>query len=154
MYEYMFIYLNLESYLADWFINECGGNPCKLKKGGAEANILELLLTRPPRDYIPDMGKDANVTIEIPSFPYKKKEFYNYMSPKAKETLIRAIYVRFRVQLWEELHPFMQNEVEISSLIYAWMESHGIDCTPNNWEAIRQMYYRKRKTYRKNYTAN
>lgn len=144
-----FVYLKLENYLAEWYINECGGNPCILKKGSAESDLLELFLQKQPADVPVDLGKEANVVIKIPVFKHHDPRTYNYLPPKAKQALARTIYVRFRVQLWQDLYKLEHTETPITDLIYAWMEAHGISDNEKNWENIRQMYLRKRNNYRK-----
>jgi hypothetical protein len=51
--------------------------------------------------------------------------------------------------LWNELSVLFNEDVQISDIIYAFMENHGISDDPKNWETIRQMYLRLRKTYQK-----
>lgn len=144
-----YVYLNLERYLAEWYIHESGGSPVVLKKGSAESDVLECFLQKLPADKMPDTGKESNVTIKIPCFKYKDPRTYNYLPPLAKKALERTIYIRFRVQMWNELYKLDNTECCITDLIYAWMEKHGITPDEKNWENIRQMYLRKRNSYRK-----
>lgn len=144
------IYLHLEPYLAEWYLHENENvEPVHLKRGSAESDIVELFLTKLPKDAVPDSEDDANVRIVIPYFRARDPMTYNYLPPRAKKALAKTIYTRFRVQLWEELHRLENTETFITDLIYAWMEKHGISCSPENCETIRQCYYRKRKTYSK-----
>lgn len=145
------LYLHLEPYLAEWFVHENGGtNPISLPRGSSESDLLERFLTTPvpgrPGEVAPD---DANVVIALPTFRDKDPRYYNYLPPKARKTIERNIYVRFRCEMWQELHTLDNVDAPISDLIYSWMENHGISDDPKNWETIRQMYYRKRKTHRR-----
>lgn len=141
------IYLELEDYLRDWLVNE-NGNPVVVRKNSAESDILETFLTVPPSDAVPDLPAPGKVAIKLPAFKYKDTRSYNYLPCRARIALAHCIKVRFRVQLWEELHTFDNIGGSITDIIYAWMEKHGIELSEKNWETIRQMYFRKRKIYR------
>lgn len=143
-----YIYLKMEPYLAEWYIHENDGvHPIHLKRGSAESDIVSLFLTKRPKDVSPDLGKDANLSIIVPSFSYRNPEYYNYLSPRAKTALVKTIYNRFVVQLWQDLHKIENLSCILTDLIYVWMETHGITPTPENCETLRQCYYRKRKLY-------
>lgn len=142
------IYLELEEYLRQWLVHELG-DPVKVPRGSQESDILELCLTTQPKDAVPDLPAPGKVAIVLPQFRDKDTRYYNYLPPRGRKALARCIYVRFRVKMWEELHRLDNTEGLLTDMIYAWMEAHGIECCERNWETIRQMYFRKRKVYRK-----
>lgn len=144
------LYLNLEPYLAQWFVHEMGGSPVRLPKGCAEADIIEMFLIPTPSDALPDLPGNDKVPIYIPTFKYKDVRYYNYLSPRARLALVRCISNSFKVQLWQDIHTLHNTDYRITDIIYAWMEMHGIECNEKNWETIRQMYFRKRKIYLRN----
>lgn len=145
------IYLKLEPYVAQWFVHEMGGEPVQLPKRSSESDIIEYFLKPKPTDAGENLKEAGDIEISIPTYKHKDTSYFNYMPPKAKAALARCITVRFRVQLWQDLHKLHNPEFCcLTELIYAWMEKHGIDCTEQNWEAIRQFYFRKRKIYVKN----
>ena len=143
------IYLNLEPYLAQWFVNEMGGEPVRLPKRSAEADILEFFLKPTPQGMKPAIKADFPdaISIVLPTFKHKDPTYFNYLPPHAMTALARCIYTRFRVKLWEDLHSLHNADCCITDLIYAWMEHNGIECSEKNWETIRQLYFRKRKIY-------
>ena len=146
----MFLYLELDEYLAQWFIHDQGGNnPVRLIRGSAEAGLLELFLQTPPPDYVPDFGGEGKVAIEIPNFRSKDTRDNYYLPPKARETLIACIRNRFDVQMWQSLHRFFNIFQRQDNLIYAFMEKHGIAQTEKNWNAIAKRYQRKRDIYKR-----
>lgn len=148
------LYVKLEPYVAQWFVHEMGGEPVHLPKRSSESDIIEFFLTPTPKDAVPNLKEDGCISICIPSFKHKDSTYFNYLSPKALSALARCITVRFRVQLWHDLHKLHNSDCCLTDLIYAWMEYHGIECTAQNWEAIRQFYFRKRKIYLKNAKKN
>lgn len=146
----MTLYLDLPKYLREWFINEFGGSePVVLPHGSQESDILEVFLTTPPKNAAPDLPRPGAVAIKIPVFRGKDPAYYHHLPARARRLLMKNIYTRFRVQMWTEMHTLKNIDIPITDLVYAWMEKHGIDDDPTSWETIRQMYFRKRKLYRK-----
>ena len=78
----IFIYIHLDDYLAQWFINDQGGKyPVELKRGSVESNILETFLAKQPED-IPQQTEANNpdaVKIAIPFFKSKDVQYFNYL---------------------------------------------------------------------------
>ena len=81
------VFLNLEPYLAQWLQHESGGEyPIKLKRGSAEAVILECFLKLQPKeeDYVPQLRpEEGQVEIVLPCFKRKDIRTYNYLPPRA-----------------------------------------------------------------------
>ena len=141
------IHLDLEPYLAQWFIHEQGGeHPVSLTRGSAESDILELFLTKQP-SILPARPAPTDTAIYIPSFKHKEARTYNYLPPRATLALKKTIRTRFVIQLWNDLYKFENIGKRNDEFIYAWMEAHGIECNETNWCAISKIYYRKRKVY-------
>lgn len=149
------IYLKLEPYLRDWFINDCGGGvPVHLRKGSAESDILLCFLQKQPSS-TPDLPSDEDVAIFIPTFKDKDPRVYNYLGASGKRALKRCIKTRFDVELWRDLQKFAMFKGHLKQdLIYAWMETHHIEINETNWCAIDKCYYRKRRLYKKNIENN
>ena len=141
------IHLDLEPYLAQWFIHEQGGeHPVSLTRGSAESDILELFLTVQP-EAIPTRPAPTDTAIYIPTFKHKDVRTYNYLPPRATIALKKTIRTRFVIALWNDLYKFENIGKRNDELIYAWMEAHGIELNETNWCAISKIYYRKRKVY-------
>ena len=141
------IHLDLEPYLAQWFIHEQGGEqPVSLTRGSAESDILELFL-QPQPGATPVRPLPTDTAIYIPTFKHKDVRTYNYLPPRATLALKKTIRTRFVIQLWNDLYKFENIGKRNDELIYAWMEAHGIECNETNWCAISKIYYRKRKVY-------
>ena len=118
----IFIYIHLDEYLAQWFINDQGGKyPVELKRGSVESNILESFLAKQPED-IP-LQTEANnpdaVKIAIPFFKSKDVYYFNYLPKRAEELLVATIRNRFDVELWTTLHKFTSIINRQDELIYA-----------------------------------
>ncbi|MBQ7940925.1 MAG: hypothetical protein IJ328_00770 [Muribaculaceae bacterium] len=143
-----YIYLDIDPYLAQWFINEQGGNnPVQLKRGCMESNILEQFLKATPNDILPDIDRENKLPIIIPEFRHKPPISYNYLPPKAMQMLINCIRNRFDLELWNSLHKFTTIFRRQDELIYAFMEKHNIEINDTNWNAIAKRYRRKRDLY-------
>lgn len=146
-----YVYINLEPYLEQWLINQFGHDGAvRFPRGSAENDILEYSLATKPADASPQLKTSGSLAVEIPFFKTKDPRYYNYLPPRAKKALERTIYIRFRIELWQELHTFDSLSHNLSDLIWTFMEKHAIADDPKSWETIRQMYFRMRKTYNKN----
>lgn len=145
----IFIYIKLEPLLAQWVMNEQGGNPIHFGRKSTEHNILETFLMRLPYGTTPNLPGENKVPIELPHLKHKDVRVYNYLPRKAQNALKRCIRNRFVIDLWQDLHQFGYIGKRKQDLIYAWMESHGITATETNFFALQKIYQRKREAYRK-----
>ena len=143
------IYIKLETWLAQWVMNEQGGNPIHFNRKSVEHNILEMSLIRLPHGMTPNLPGEDKVPIELPHFRHKDVRVYNYLPKKAQNAIKRCIRNRFVIELWQDLHQFGYIGKRKQDIIYAWMESHGIDATETNFFALQKIYQRKREAYRK-----
>lgn len=162
------IYLALPPYLAQWYANECTRihhrdestcpheiyrfpEPVQPVRNSAESDILESWLDKQPKNALPPMAShDDTLAIQIPSFPGKPVDYYNYLSPEATKLLIETIRNRFQVALFTDIHKARAKNpgTRIDLLINAWMEKHCIEYTDTNWNALAKIYQRKRDVYR------
>lgn len=142
------IYIKLDSYLAQWFVNEQGGDiPVKLIRGSVESAILEQFLQRQPDDLPIDTSASGKLPIIIPCFKHKPPEKFFYLPPKAEDLLVSSIRNRFDICLWQTLHRFENMLGRQDELIFAFMEKHGIEVNDTNWNAIAKRYQRMRNKY-------
>lgn len=146
----MTLYLQLEDYLAQWYIHDQGsGYPVRPLRGSMESALLEMFLQTPPPEYVPEREAPGCVAIELPNFRNKDTRYYFYLPPKAREALIACIRNRFDIDMWNSLHKFSAIFQRQDHLIYAFMEKHGIEMNEKNWNAIAKRYQRKRDIYRR-----
>lgn len=148
MNEYL-LYIPMEDYLAQWFINQCGACPCILQRGSIESKILETFLTKLPPGESPDLPAPGKLGIVIPSFKMKPAQYYCHLPRHATNLLISTLRNRFDIQLFSEIYTFANQGARIDQLIYAWMEKHGIETTEKNWCTISKRFQRLRDNYNK-----
>lgn len=142
------LYITLEDYLAQWFVNEQGGEvPVHLTRGSVESKILEVYLAHRPVGVMPEFESGGKLAIAIPSFRNRPPEVFNYLPKRALSALLNTIRNRFDIQLWNDLHHFGRIGKRQDELIYAWMEKHGIEINETNWNAIAKRYQRQRNVY-------
>lgn len=158
------LYLTLPPYLAQWYRHECReiasldsdletrdtGDPLApvtVPKGSQESRILQLFLRKRPPDAAEP--ENPNIAIIIPYYQGKDPFYYNYLGRYGREKLTDTIRTRFHMQLWDELHTFKNALSRQDNAIFAFMESHGIECTETNWNAIAKIYQRLRNAYYK-----
>ena len=147
----MNIYLSLPKYLREWCLHDWGDadGVVRFPRGGAESDVLEMMLDRLPDKTLPEMQQPGETAIAVPEFKSKPSPTWCYLTPNAKKVLTHVIMVRFRVQLWHDLYRVEKLSLPITDSIYDWMERHGIEADAKSWEAIRQMFFRQRKEYQK-----
>jgi len=141
------IYLKAPDYLAQWLRHDYWDEETQrisFPRGSAPRAILQSLLRKPPKNYheVPD---SSLLPIEVPSFKGINPASFNYLSSHGRSALISSCKILLRATLTSELLPTFAHDVQITEIIYDFMDRHGIDKDPKNWEALRQMYYRERK---------
>lgn len=138
------IYMKAPEYLAQW-IKHTFGSPSVLVKDSPESRILNECLVKMPRDCQPDTGADTNVVIAVPFFKGKDPRVYNYLHTTGKNAVIESFRNLLMKNMMEEIGSIDNGSTKITTLIYAWMEKHGIE--QEHWYAVSQIYYRLRKRY-------
>ena len=144
----MFLYLDVEDYLKQWFINDMGGkNPVELRRGCAEFSYLELYLTTPPADYEPEVFSDDKLAIKLPNYRSKDTRDNYYLPPAARIGLLSIIRNRFDIEMWKHIHVFASLFKRLDKVVEAFMEKSGIEINDKNWNAVIKRYRRKRDIY-------
>lgn len=145
------IFLPLEPYLAQWLRHECGGqSPIRVKRGSAEADILEMYLRPQPRTpgYRPQLkARQGEVEIALPWFRRKNIRTHNYLPPRAASLLHECIRNRFRVRFWHDLYTLAHIGHRIDLRLEEWMERHGIEVDDRNYNTLQKIFQRKRALY-------
>ena len=142
------IQVPVPDYLAQWLRHEFW-NPdtarVEFPRGSAPRAILQSCLTKTPHGSL-ECGRVPNgIPIEVPTFKGINPNVYRFLPDRGRKALVSCLKRFFASVVWNELQPLMQHDVQISDVIYAFLDRHGIDDTPQNWETVRQMYYRMRK---------
>jgi len=138
------IYINAPGYLAEW-IKHTFGAPAVLLKDSPESRILNECLVKTPTNAMPDTEAENNVAIVVPYFKGKDPRVYNYLHRTGKIAVVESFRTLFIKNLTEEIRPHDNGLVKLSTLIYMYMEKHGI--TEDGYFAVSQIYYRSRKKY-------
>lgn len=141
------VFIKVPDYLHQWlshdYWDESTGRVV-FPQGSAPRAVLKSLLRPQPRGW-----KQGDTTgllrVEVPSFKGINPATYNYLSADGQSALISACKTLFKSQLFLELSPLFDQDVQITNVIYDYMDRHGIDHDPKSWETIRQMYFRMRK---------
>lgn len=143
------IFLTLEPYLAQWLIHENEGNyPIPIRRGSAEAEVLQLHLRKRPKGYAGQKkAKPGQVEIFLPAFKNKDTRIFCYLPPEGEVSLHQTIRTRFKVKLWKDLHT-VGNVVKRTDIsISEWMTAHGIEVDDTNWNTIAKILQRNRAVY-------
>lgn len=136
-------YIDVQPYLAQWATKHFG-NPVEFPRESPESKLIKRWVEHQPKDAPPQLS--GNLQIKIPITKEKDpRAGYFYMPPRALSLVRESLETLFVQNLWTELGDAQRYNCELTTLIYAWLEKHGID--DHYWECIRQKYYRLRKLY-------
>ena len=141
------VYINPPEYLEQWLRHEYWDSETErvvFPRGSAPRAVLGAMLRKAPNHCHPSKGP-YNLPIEVPTFKGINPATFNYLSPSGHAALIAACKTLFKATLFSELHELFDHDVQITDIIYDFMDRHGIDRSERNWETIRQMYSRMRK---------
>ena len=140
------IHLSLPAYLEQWLRHDywnASSERVEFERGSNCHCIMAAFLKQRPISY-KESHYDGQLPVEVPTIKGLRPETHNYLSQEGRSALISAIKRNFKVLLDKELAVFFTQDVSITDIVYAFMEMHGIENTPQNWETIRQMYKRMR----------
>lgn len=141
------VYINPPEYLGQWLRHDfwdAESGRVVFPRGSAPRAVLNSLLRKAPQGYRPG-DSSGLLPVEVPTFKGLNPATFNYLSPTGQTALVSACKKLFQATLSNELHELFSHDVQITDIIYEFMDRHGIDRTERNWETIRQMYSRMRK---------
>lgn len=142
------VYIQAPDYLDQWLRHEYWDPETSrvvFPRGSAPRAVLYSVLRKAPRNWRPPSDTARLLPVEVPTFKGINPSTFNYLRPTGQAALVSTCKKLFRAMLFKELHVLFDHEVQITDVIYDFMDSHGIERTERNWEAIRQMYARMRK---------
>ena len=138
--------LVLPQWLAQWYLNRCGGSwPVKLPKGSLESIIVQQFSRPKSQGVAPDLTTPGALMIAFPENKAKPANVYNYLPPAAKVMLEKVISNIFDLCLFNDIVAPLFPEMLKKDLIYLWMEENNIEITESNWNAIDKRFSRLRK---------
>ncbi len=142
------IYISLPQYLDQWLRSEYW-NPdtrrVEFPRGSAPRAILQSCLTKIPSGALTHIPSKGEIPIEVPTFRGINPRVFCHLPDRGRKALVSCLKKYFAAVVWQELHPLLSHDVQITDVVYAFLDRHGIEPTPQNWETVRQMYYRMRK---------
>lgn len=141
------LYIKAPEYLDQWLRNDFWDKESRrvvFPRGSAPRAVLMSLLRKAPHKHS-EAPDPALLPVEVPSFKGINAATFNYLSDSGRAALLSACKKLFQATLFNELHVLFDHDVQITDIIYDFMDRHGIDRTEKNWETIRQMYSRMRK---------
>ena len=142
------IYISLPEYLDQWLRHEYWNpetNRVEFPRGSAPRAILQSCLTKTPPGAMSHFRGAGEIPIEVPTFKGLNPRVYCYLPDRGRKALVSCLKKFFSATVWRELHPLLSHDIQITDVVYAFLDRHGIEPTPRNWETVRQMYYRMRK---------
>lgn len=142
------VYITAPEYLRQWLRHEYWNEETRrleFPRGSAPRAILQTLLRRTPANLMPHLPGKEETAVEVPTFKGVNPATYCHLPEVGKKALVSCLKKMFQSVMWQELHPLLTLDIQITDVIYAFLDKHGIEPTEQNWETVRQMYYRMRK---------
>ncbi len=147
MQEY-YVYLNMPSYLRQWFIHRHGGiEPVHLLHGSIETKLLTRLTVPLPRGVLPWQKKEGDLAVCIPYRKSHDPRYFNHITELGKKIIVDRAKDDFGIDLWYFLEELVKKSGQQKDLIYAFMEQRGIQEDGTCWDSIAKIYQRRRKQY-------
>lgn len=145
--------LQVPVYLQQWMYHAFG-NPVELLRDGPESRLLNELLRKQPylnEDEAPELTKPepeealVEVAIKIPWFKTKDARVYNFLSAHGETAMVDSFKTMFKKDLLNSIGTLKNLNCKQTTLIYDFMDKHGID--EDHWDSVKQIYYRNKKRY-------
>lgn len=143
------IYVKVPAYEKQWCEFHFG-SPCEFPSSSNLNNIIRHFSRRRPVGTNPETQQPGELAICLMGSASKKPEIYNYISPHGKHAIAEAIDDIFVMHLWEDLTGRGTRDVQLSSLVYDWMDANGIKDEGNNYWNLRMKFQRIKDAYKKN----
>ena len=138
------IYVKLPKYLHEWVTNRLG-DPVVFPYRAPQNCVIRTYTQKLPPGMRPETAAEGLTAVSIPDSIAKPPEVYNHVAKRGKEAVAESIKDLFLRELWSDITPMVKSNLGLNRLIGAWCELHGI--SDGNVEAVRQCYYRIRKSY-------
>lgn len=141
------IYVAPPDYLAQWLRHEFWDKDTQrvvFPRGSAPRAVLKTLLRKPPEGWVPRRNTGL-LPVEVPTMKGLNPSTHCYLSDTGHSALLSACKKLFQSMLFAELGELFAHDVQITDIVYDFMDRHGIERTEKNWETIRQMYARLRR---------
>lgn len=141
------VYISPPTYLEQWLRHEFWDvetSRVKLPRGSSAYEVLKASLQKTPTGYV-SSEEEGSLPVSVPSIKGIDMAKFCFVSESGKVAVVSACKNLFRVNFINELKSLFVLDVPITDVVYNYMDRHGIERTEQNWEAIRQMFYRQRK---------
>lgn len=145
------VYIKAPDYLDQWLRSEYWDEETGrvvFPRGSAPRAVLQSVLRKTPANYKP-VDTSGLLPVAVPTFKRINPATFNYLSADGEAALVSACKSLFKSLLYDDLGECFMFDIPITDLIYDFIGRHGIERTEKNWDTVRQMYLRMRKSARR-----
>lgn len=145
------VYIKAPDYLDQWLRSEYWDEETRrivFPRGSAPRAVLQSVLRKTPSDYKPG-DVSGLLPVAVPTFKRINPSNFNYLTADGEAALVSACKSLFKSVLYEDLGELFLYDIQITDIIYNFLDKHGIERTEKNWDTVRQMYLRMRKKARR-----
>jgi len=103
--------------------------------------LLHLLISRPPKDYVPEATFEYSMCIELPKWKNKDPQYYFYLSKINQEIILDWLYKTFFITFNRYLNRF-STIIQYKMAIEKFMEDYNVD--PGHYDMLKKYDLRYR----------
>lgn len=145
------IFVKLPAYEREWCRHHFG-DPCTFPAQSNLNSVIRHFLRLRPKGTVPEQRAEGETAVCIPYSQSKNPASYNFLSRHGKAAVAEAINDLFTMHMWEGLTGPDCRGVQLSKLMFDWMEANGI--SQDHYENLRQKFTRIKEAYRKGAGVN
>lgn len=112
-------------------------------------DLLQLLLTKPPKDLKIFPREECYLEVIVPYFENLNILSYNYLSPSAEKLFAKKVKQMFNVTFIDFMEECFRNDLGKTDSIYLFLEKYNITADSQIEDMLRKTLYRSKRILRK-----
>lgn len=112
-------------------------------------DLLQLLLSKPPKDYKPVAREGDHLEVILPYFENLNIMSYHYLSPANQKIFARRIRKIFWITFEDFMDECFRNDLRRNDAIYLFIEKYNLPVDSRIEDMLRKELYRSKIIFRK-----
>lgn len=139
----------MDAYLKAFLISCYHQDPLFFPKRDKLNDLLELLLTKRPKNYKPKDPEGDYVEIILPYFENLNIMSYHYLSENSEKAFVKRVKKIFWVTFEEFMDESFRNDMGRNGAIYLFIEKYDLPLDTKIEDMLKKRLYRSRRIFRK-----
>ena len=136
------VHVKMKPYLRAFLIAIYGKEPVFFPKKDRLNDMLQLLLTKPPKNHIPPSDHSGTIEIVLPYFENLNIHYNHYLSERSQQTFEERVNKRFWVVYEEFLDECLLKGMTRNSAIALFIEKYNLPYNSRIEDRLRKAIYR------------